>query len=72
MKGVLPVVGHISMPEETLLIEPLEIKVQNVEVLPTVGMVRVKRDLVNREPLTKGCDLSARWLRIGVIEITNN
>ena len=37
-----------------------------------VEAVRVREDSVKKGALSKGCELSARWLRIRVIGKTNN
>ena len=70
MNRYLLVVG--LMPVETLALEALKIGARTVEALPTVETVRVKRDPVKRGALSKGCNLSAMWLRIRVIGITND
>ena len=71
MKGVF-VVRRVGMPVETLATETLGIEARTVEALPTVGTVRVKGDPVKRGARSKKCGLSARWLRMGVIGITND
>ena len=60
------------MPVETLATETLGIEARTVEALPTVGTVGVKGDPVKRGALSKRCGLSARWLTMGVIGITND
>ena len=64
--------GRISMPGETLVTETLEIEAHIVEALPTVETVRVKRDVLEKDALSRGCELSARCLRVVVIGITND